>query len=131
MNRDEALLVLMDVGVDRYLDNALPDLVNALHEEAKDSDRPTLWETYNAATRALTHYTRDVPEYELDAGFEAAARLLENGRSEVPEPRELGRETVEDRINKYVEKDDIEPYWDGEEESLHELAEMHGIGAAG
>jgi hypothetical protein len=75
MNRDEALLVLMDVGIDRYLDNPLPDLVKALHEEFEYPDTPTLWETYNAATRALTHYTRDVPEYELDAGSEAAARL--------------------------------------------------------
>lgn len=131
MNRDEALLVLMDFGIERFLQDPVPDLVNALTDEVEDPERPTLWETYNAATRALTHYTRGVPEYELDAGFEAAARLIENGRSDVPEPRELGRETVEQRINDYVEDSEVEPYWDGEEDSLHELAELHGIGAAG
>lgn len=126
MNQDEALLVLMDFGIDRFLQNPVPDLLNALHDEV-ESERPTLWETYNAATRALTHYTRGVPEYELDAGFEAAAQLLETGYSGVPEPDELGRRAVEDRLNEYVEDGEIEPYWDGEEDSLRELMETHSV----
>jgi len=125
LNRDEALLVLLDMDLDRYVENAVPDLVNALHDEVDDPEAPTLWETYNAATRALTHYSRDVPEYELDAGFERAAQLLETGTSAVPEPGALGQSAVERRVNEYVEEDEVEPYWDGEEETLHELVELH------
>lgn len=126
VNRDEALLVLLDLGIDRYLDNAVADLVNALHAEVDDPEAPTLWETYNAATRALTHYAGDVPEYELDRGYERAARLLETGQSAVPEPDRLGQEAVERRVNQYVEGDEVEPYWEGEEETLHELMALHG-----
>jgi len=129
MNQDEALLLLMDVGLDRYLDNPVPDLVNAMHDEVDDPDSPTLWETYNTATRALTHYTRDVPDYELDHGFEQAARLLDTGHSELPEPRQLGQDVVEQRVNRFVEDDDIQPYWDGEEDALHELMELHDASA--
>lgn len=125
MNRDEALLVLMDMGIDQYVQNDVSDLINALYEEVDDPIAPTLWETYNAATRALTHYTRGVPEYQLDQGYEAAARLLETGRSTVPDPDRLGQRVVNERINQYVEADDIEPYWDGEEDALHDLAELH------
>jgi len=129
LNRDEALLVLLDMDLDRYVENAVPDLVNALHDEVDDPEAPTLWEMYNAATRALTHYSRDVPEYELDAGFERAAQLLETGTSAVPEPGDLGQRAVERRVNQYVEEDEVEPYWDGEEETLHELVAMHEAGA--
>lgn len=127
MNRDEALLVLLDLGIDRYVENAVPDLLNALHDEVDDPDAPTLWETYNAATRALTHYTGDIPDYELDAGFERAASLLETGYSKVPEPDRLGQQAVERRVNQYVENEEIEPYWEGEQESVRELMQLHGV----
>lgn len=125
MNRDEALLVLMDTGVDQYLENPVPDLVNALVEEVDDPDSPTLWETYNAATRALTHYTQDVPDYQLDQGYEQAAQLLETGYSGVPEPLELGSQAVEDRANQVIENQEREEYWDGERDALRELMEAH------
>lgn len=100
VNQDEALLVLLEIGIDQYLDQPVPDLLNALYEEVENPDEPSLWETYNAATRALTHYTPDdVPEYELDQGFEAAAQLLETGYNELPDPETLGRRTVEQRAN--------------------------------
>lgn len=130
VNKDEALLVLLDQGVGQYLENPVPDLLNALHSELEDEqDQPTLWDTYNAATRALTHYTGDTPGYELDQGFEQASRLLETGTGEIPDPTELGRETVERRAQRRIEQTESEQYWDGEDETLRELMETHGITA--
>jgi hypothetical protein len=129
MNQDEALLVLMDTGIDQYLENPVPDLLNSLYDEVEDPESPSLWETYNAATRALTHYTRDVPDYELAEGFEKAADLLENGYNEIPEPETLGREAVERRSRELVEQGDSEPYWEDEVETLRELREIHELQA--
>jgi hypothetical protein len=101
-----------------------------LYDEVSDPEAPTLWETYNAATRALTHYTsEDVPDYELDQGFGQAAQLLETGYSEIPDPDSLGRSVVENRVNQRVENSETEEYWEGEEESLHELMEAHEVEA--
>ncbi|WP_258560464.1 DUF932 domain-containing protein [Halorhabdus salina] len=126
MNRDESLLVLMDTGIDRYLDQPVPDLLNALQSEVEDPENPTLYETYNAGTRALTHYTQDVPDYELNDGFEQLSRLLENGSSEIPEPQTLGRNAVDRRSRQLLEEGD-EPRWETERESLRNLMEEHEI----
>lgn len=130
LNQDEALLVLLEIGVGDYLDKPVPDLVNSLSEEVDDPESPTLWETYNAATRALTHYTDDsILDYELDRGFEAASRLLENGYSEIPDPEQLGRETVERRVHARIESQEDDQYWNGEDETLRELMQEHEIDA--
>jgi len=129
INQDEALLTLLEYGIGEYLEQPVPDLLNALHSEIEDPDSPSLWETYNAATRALTHYSGDVPDYELDRGFERAARLLETGTNELPDPDALGRQVVEDRVNRFIEREDTEEYWEGEQESLRELLESHEVEA--
>lgn len=129
VNQDESLLVLMDLGIDQYLENPVPDLLNALYDEVEDPEAPTLWETYNAATRALTHYTHDILDYNLDQGFERAAQLLETGFNEIPEPEKLGRNAIENRTRSLIEQGDSEPYWEGEEESLRELMEEHELKA--
>lgn len=130
LNQDEALLVLHDLGLDRYLENPSADLVNALYEEVEDMENPSLYETYNAATYALTHLATDVPEYVLDDGLERAATLLDQGNS-VPDSEEVGRVVVENRVQSLVEADDPgeEEYWDGETDSLRELMEAHEIQA--
>jgi len=128
MNRDEALLVLLDTGIDRHLENPVPDLLNSLIEEVDDPQSPTLYETYNAGTRALTHYTHDVPDYELDQGFENLSRLLEDGTSQVPNGTELGRSTVDRRSRQLIEEGD-EERWETERESLRNLMEEHEIQA--
>ncbi|WP_237561351.1 DUF932 domain-containing protein [Halostella pelagica] len=131
MNQDEALLVLMESGIDRFLEQPVPDLLNALYDEVDDPEAPTLWETYNAATRALTHYTEDIPEYDLDTGFEQAAQLLETGANEIPEPETLGRQAVNQRSRELIENEDTEPYWEDERESLRDLMERHQIQSQG
>jgi hypothetical protein len=126
LNHDEALLVLLDLGIDRYLEQPVPDLVNALNDEMDSADSPTLWDTYNAATRALTHYTGDIPEYQLDQGFEDAAQLLETGTGTIPDPESLGQQVVERRMNQRIEnRDEEEEYWPGEDEVLRDLLEQH------
>lgn len=129
VNQDEALLVLLENGVGDYLEQPVPDLLNALYEEVEDPESPSLWETYNAATRALTHYTQDVPDHRLDQGFERAAQLLETGYNEIPDPEQLGRQTVERRANRRIEDGDAEEYWEGEDETLRELMETHEVEA--
>jgi hypothetical protein len=118
----------METGIDRFLENPVPDLLNSLYDEVDDPESPTLWETYNAGTRALTHYTRDVPEYNLADGFERVSQLLEDGTNNLPEPERLGQQAVSNRSRTLIERGG-EPYWEGENESLRELMEKHEIQA--
>lgn len=130
LNQDEALLVLLDLELDRYLEQPIPDLLNAMMDEVNDLEHPTLWETYNTATRTLTHLARnDIPDYERDAGFERAAHLLETGHSEFPDPDRLGQTAVERRANQLIEAPDGEEYWDGESEVVSQLLTAHGLDA--
>jgi len=131
VNMDEALLVLHDLGIDRFLENPTPDLVNALHEEVEDPEEPSLYETYNAATYALTHLAEeDTPEYVLDEGYERAAELLEYGEG-IPHPDILGENAVQSRANTLIESENTgeEEYWEGETDAVRELLETHEIQA--
>lgn len=130
MNQDEALLVLRDIGVDRFLENPTSDLVTALQSQAEDVDSPSLYDTYNAGTYALTHMVSDdVPEHAVDAGLEDCSRLLEYGNG-LPDPEILGGNAVENRMNYLTENGgDAEEYWPDEREAVRELAEEHGITA--
>lgn len=128
MNLDEAAIVLHDIGIDRYLENPTADILNALHEEVEDPDSPSLYETYNAATYALTHLSEDAPQYQLDEGYEAAAGILEYGDG-IPHPDILGENAVESRANQLIEGEDVDEYWEGETESVRELMDARGIQA--
>jgi hypothetical protein len=128
-NQDEAILVLQDVGVDRYLENPTADLINAVQEEVDDPENPSLYETYNAATYALTHLAEDdIPQYQLDEGFEDAAGILEYGEG-IPHPDILGENAVRRRANELIEDPDAEEFYDGETEAVRELMEAHEIEA--
>ncbi|MFU1780225.1 DUF932 domain-containing protein [Haloarcula japonica] len=128
-NMDEAAIVLHDIGIDRYLENPTSDILTALHEEVEDPDSPSLYETFNAATYALTHLSQDMPQYQLDDGYEAAAQLLEYGEG-IPHPDILGENAVESRASELIEAgDDVDEYWDGEREDLRELMDAHGVQA--
>jgi len=125
-NRDEAYLVLRDLGIDRYLDNPHADFSLALMEQVEDDDNPTLWETYNAATYALTHLAGDdVPQWRLDEGHDRAAQILDYGGG-VPHPDILGENAVRNRYRDLVDRGEDE-YFDGERESLIDLVEAHEI----
>lgn len=128
-NMDEAALVLHDFGVDQYLENPTVDTLNALHEEVEDPDNPSLYETFNAATYALTHLSKDMPQYQLDDGYEQAAQILEYGEG-IPHPDILGENAVKRRSRELIEGgDDVDEYWEGEREDLRDLMEAHEIQA--
>jgi hypothetical protein len=113
--------------IEQRLAQAQNRLLNAMHAEVDDPESPTLWETYNAGTRALTHYTQDVPDYELADGLDQASQILENGVNEVPEPDSLGRSAVHSRSRALIEGDGVDPYWPDEEDALRDLMREHEI----
>lgn len=128
-NQDEALLVLQDLGIDYYLENPTHDFIMALNDQAEDLEEPSLYDTFNAATYALTHLSKDdIPQYELDTGFERASALLEYGEG-IPHPDILGENAVRNRANELIEDPDAEEYWNGETESVRELMEEYEIQA--
>jgi hypothetical protein len=128
-NKDEALLVLQDTGIDYLLENPTSDLILALNEQAEDMEEPSLYDTFNAATYALTHLAEDdIPQYELDTGFERAGQILEYGDG-IPHPDILGENAVRRRANELIEDPDGEEYWEGETESVRELMEEYEIQA--
>jgi hypothetical protein len=127
MNQEEALLTLLEAGVGEYLDQPVPDLLNAMQDELDDPENPTLWETYNAGTRALTHYS-DAPRYVVDDGFDAAATILEAGDG-VPDADALGEQTVAARSRELIEGQAAEAYWEGEREAVRELLAAHELSA--
>lgn len=130
VNRDEALLVLMDHGIDRYLPSdidAVDMLGEALDAElAPDQEEPSLYDTYNAATRALTHMD-GVSGDARDAGLERAAHLLDQ-YGDIPDPEDLGQSAVERRVDELT-GDDADQYWDDEETRLNTLVDARGADA--
>ena len=106
-NQDEAVLVLYHFGLDQFFDEPRDVFRDALDVELSDGETPTLYSTYNAATRALTHYTdEEMPEYVQDRGLEEAGKLLDYPGYGLPEAEYLGNRAVEDRINERVETDE-------------------------
>jgi len=124
---DEARLILHDIGVDQVAENPEGDVMNALFEEVGDRDEPSLYEVYQAGTRVVDHYQNsDVPDHYRDTVRDNVARLLDV-EGVLPESGELASSVIEDRLNHFVESEDPEPYFTDEQETLRDLAEVHGL----
>jgi len=125
-NYDEAMLVLMDTGIDQYFEDPVDTFRVSLAEEA-EGDTPTLYDTYNAATRALTHYADEgIPQYRLDEGYDAASQLLDYGNYGLPDADYLGEQAVMNRADDYMtDPEETDPYWDGERETVRELRQTY------
>lgn len=124
---DDSILTILDTGIGQYFDDPVPKLRRALAEEVDDPEQPTLKETYDAATRAVTHYTDNLPEYVLSDALGITSNLLDQ-HGQLPEAEQLGRRAVEKRANQYIEdRDNVEPNWEDEEEDVRQLMETHGI----
>lgn len=125
---NEAALVLYDLGIDRYFDSPREAFWEALGSEVDATENPSLYDTYNAATRAITHLTdEDMPEYVRDDALEQAGRLLDYPGYGLPDADYLGERAVTNRIEERVDAgdDEVEPIvgadLDEERETLADL----------
>ena len=130
-NQDEALLVIYDFGLDQYFENPQRTFREALDSELEDGEHPTLYTTYNAVTRALTHHTEDnMPEYVRDQALETAGNLLDYPGYGLPEADYLGSRAVDNRINEWIEAEEepdpiVGTDREDEQERLSELSAVH------
>ena len=123
-NWDEALITLRHLGIGDEFDNPVQVLGDALREETdRDRDPPTLWDAYNAATRAYTHVD-GLSADERDWGLDRAAQLLDDYGT-VPDAEQLGRTAVTRRADALTD-DETEPYFEDEETAVSDLLQVHG-----
>lgn len=127
-SEDEALLVLLDHGLDAYFDDPVATLRDSLRAELDQDQQLTLYDTYNAATRAVTH-AATLPVAQRDAALDQAATLLDRW-GDLPDATVLGRQAVEHRAETYAAEDAVDPYWADEEATLHDLLAVHAGGEA-
>jgi len=108
-DQDEAVLVMYDFGLDQYF-NEPRDVFRDAVEAEVDADVPSLYDTYNAATRAITHHLDDdTPAYVQDEALEAAGDLLDYPGYGLPEADYLGQRAVDNRIEERVDADEELP----------------------
>ena len=122
MNLDESIILLQETGIGQYLDNPTADLLNAAHTEIEDESNPTVYETFQAGTRALEHYS-GAPQHVKQQGYEQVSQLL-NQDGEMPDIDEYATDVVSDRVNLLVEDPDQEEYFEGEWNALQELVDL-------
>lgn len=127
VNRDEALLTLLETPSASQLDNPVETLEDALAAET-DSDQPSLYETYQALTRAVTHES-DLSHERRNRALRQASDLIDRDGA-LPDPADLSQEAIERRVDEYsdVEDDEVEQYWENERETLADLIEQRGGG---
>lgn len=124
VTQDEALLTLLDIGLDQYFENPVLTLEECLEVETGDDREVTLYDAYNAATRALTHHA-ELDMERRDHALDRAARLLDRG-GELPSVDELGQAAIENRVQDYTDDTAEEEYWTDERETLSDLIEERG-----
>ncbi|KXA95605.1 hypothetical protein AKJ36_00030 [candidate division MSBL1 archaeon SCGC-AAA259I07] len=123
---EECLLVLYDFDIHRYISNDDGiDLLRKGLEEEVDGERPTLYDTYNAATRVLTHESDGTPRHMVEDGLETAGDLIDYENYGVPEPEYLGKRAVQRRSSEIEESGEI--LFEGEQEAVSKLASEYGI----
>lgn len=128
LTEDEALLVLLDHGLDAYFDDPITVLRESLRAELDAAeDSPTLYDTYNAATRAITHGGQ-LEMTDRETALERAADLLDSDGT-LPDATTLGRTALERRVETYTTSEAVDAYWDDEEATLHALLDAHGDAA--
>jgi len=125
--REEVRLILHEIGIDDYLDNPVADIPLSIEEEAGDD--VTLYDAYQAGTRALTHHSdEELSQNQLDRGYELVAELLDNG-SGMRDAEQMAEYYVENRLNQLAADPEAELNYEDEREDVRDLAELHGITA--
>lgn len=125
-NEDEALLVILDVlDADYLFSDPMESIRKGIDAEVA-SEEPSLYETYQAATWALSHACTK-PDYIVADAHEDASRLLEQAHSAeddeagLPDPAVLGPDVVEARANTLIDDSDSEERYDGERNAVRNL----------
>lgn len=110
-----------------YIEGDHAEIVDTYTDIVEDPSNPTVFETLQVATNQLTHNARDdLPKHVINTAQEKASELV-NLNGELPDHREMAAETVEDRLYQFNNFDDVEPYFEDEEETVTELAEELGV----
>lgn len=124
-NTDEALLVILDVlDADYLFSDSIESIRKGIDAEVT-SENPSLYETYQAATWALSHACTK-PDYIVADAHEDASRLLEQAHDEsdetgLPDPAALGSQAVETRADTLIDDPDSEERYDGELNAVRNL----------
>ncbi len=124
-NLEESLLVLGSLGIHEYIPEDSFDALSEGLEEEMDGEIPSLYDTYNAATRTLTHETEGIPEYRVETGLDDAGCLIEYKGRGVPDTEYLGKRAVGKRHREIEQGDD--ELFEGEKEVILELKEDYNI----
>lgn len=127
-NADEALLVITELlDVDYLFSDPIASIRDGIDSEVTDQDAPSLYDTYQAATYALSHLS-DKPDYIIADAHEDAAKILERAYTDsdadsgLPDPSVLGPRAVESRADALIDGgSDVEERFDGEREVVRGL----------
>jgi hypothetical protein len=112
-----------------YIEGDHAEIARTYDEVVEDPSNPTVYETLQVATNQLTHNARDdLPQHVINTAQDKASDLVDF-HGELPDYEEMARSTVEDRAYELTNYDDVEEYWEGEEEQIGELMETYGIEA--
>jgi len=112
-----------------YIEGGHADIARTYDDVVEDPSNPTVYETLQVATNQLTHNSRDdLPQHVINTAQEKASDLVDL-HGELPDYEEMAIDTIEDRAYQFQNFDNVDEYWDGEEEQIEELAEEYGIHA--
>lgn len=124
---EEALLALRYIGNGLTLYDILDEdphetLKESLREEAEKSP-PSLYDTYNAATHAVSH-SDNLSDFQVQTGLELASELVMDDFGSVHDTGTIGESAVNfavQRANTLSQQDDPNEAFDGEIEELTNL----------
>lgn len=134
INEYEAILSLINHRINWYIDvdgpeEAVDIFSELIDEELDNQEQPTIYDTHQAASKAIEHYS-DQQDYRRVEGLELAASLLESGGNRLPDVGVLAEDAIENRIQEFADADnpdDIPKYWENELSTLRDLADVRGV----
>jgi len=129
---EEIRHLLHYLNVDWVLDNPTRDIPEAIEEErelAGDDADLSLFNAYNAGTRAVTHYADGASEPQKAAAHNRLSELLEAGEKGVPDADEMIERALTDRAYTLTSDPEAEEDYAGEREIVRERMEARGLKA--
>lgn len=110
-----------------YIEGDHAEVAQTYDEVVEEKGSPTVYEVLQTATQLLTHNARDdLPKHVLNSAEHRAAELADFHGS-LPDYELMAERTIEDRMYELMHDDEVEEYWEGEEQHLEELAETYEV----